>query len=130
MRAICTNGFLKTNGYAVMGAGTARQAAQRYPNLPEVLGKCIAARKGPHVVAIRHDIVAFPTKRDWRDPADLALIRQSAQELLELAERMGWKLIALPRPGCGLGQLRWGDVKPILEEVWGDDPRFVIVDNS
>ncbi len=112
-----------------MGAGLARQAAQRYPNLPEVLGKCIA-NSGNHVHMLRHDIVAFPTKTDWRDPADLVLIERSAEELLKLTNQQQFKLVALSRVGCGLGNLRWSQVKPVLERVFGDDRRFMVVDNS
>lgn len=129
VRVIPVNGFVKKSGLAVMGAGLARQAAQRYPNLPEVLGRCIS-NSGNHVHMLRHDLVAFPTKNDWQDPADLMLIERSAEELLKLATLQQFKLVALPRVGCGLGGLRWGQVKPILERVLGEDKRFVIVDNS
>jgi hypothetical protein len=112
-----------------MGAGLARQAARRYPDLPEVLGRCIQ-EKGNHVRVIRHDIIAFPTKNDWRLPAELELIEQSAHELLKIANAMQYKLVALPRVGCGKGELRWANVRPILEGVFGNDPRFVVVDNS
>lgn len=38
---IPTNGVLKSNGEAVMGAGLAKQAAQRFPTLPQLLGQAI-----------------------------------------------------------------------------------------
>lgn len=38
---IPTNGVLKANGDAVMGAGLAKQAAQRFPTLPKLLGQAI-----------------------------------------------------------------------------------------
>lgn len=37
--AITTNGITKANGQAVMGAGLAKQAATRYPDLPSWLGQ-------------------------------------------------------------------------------------------
>lgn len=128
---IPTNGFVKKGNprRAVMGAGLALQAATRYPNLPEVLGRCILGR-GNHVYGIAHNIVAFPTKNDWRDDASLELIEQSARELKELADKIGWPIVAMPRVGCGLGGLRWGHVKPVLEAVFGDDNRFVVVDRA
>lgn len=129
VRVIPTNGFVKNNGHAVMGAGLARQAALRYPNLPEVLGRCLTNSQN-HVHVLRHDIVAFPTKNDWRDPSDLGLIERSAQELFDIATLQRMKLVALPRVGTGLGGLRWTEVKPILERILGNDKRFVIVDNS
>lgn len=41
--AICitTNGFVKNNGEAVMGMGIAKQMAERYPELPAILGTAI-----------------------------------------------------------------------------------------
>jgi O-acetyl-ADP-ribose deacetylase (regulator of RNase III) len=107
----------------------ARQAASRYPDLPGVLGRCIQS-SGNHVHVIRHDIVAFPTKHNWWEKSDLGLIAQSARELLPLARQQQWKLVALPRVGTGNGQLRWSAVKPILTEILGDSPVFVIVDNA
>jgi len=38
---ITTNGFVKKNGEAVMGRGTARQAVKRWPSLPRLLGNYI-----------------------------------------------------------------------------------------
>lgn len=38
---IPTNGVLKANGDAVMGAGLAKQAAQQFPTLPKLLGQAI-----------------------------------------------------------------------------------------
>jgi len=129
VRAIPTNGYLKLDGTVPMGAGLAQQAALRFPNLPEILGKCVAS-SGNHVHVLRHDIVAFPTKNDWRQPSDLALIERSAHELLDKANLLQWKCVGLPRVGCGKGNLRWSQVRPVLEAVFGNDPRFVIVDNS
>ena len=37
----------------------------------------------------------------------------------------GWETVVLPRLGCGLGQLRWDDVKPILERYLDD--RFIVL---
>mgnify|MGYP006048552271 CR=1 FL=1 len=36
--AITTNGVIRTNGHGVMGAGLAKQAADRFPRLPLLLG--------------------------------------------------------------------------------------------
>lgn len=134
MRVIPTNGFVKKADargvrHAVMGAGLAKQAATKYPNLPEVLARCIL-KDGNHVAGIRHDLLAFPTKEVWWQRSSLVLIERSAKELKALVDAMGWTLVAVPRVGCGNGQLRWAEVKLILEHALGDDPRFVIVDRE
>jgi hypothetical protein len=126
-----TNGFVKTNGRNVMGAGLAKQAVARYPGIDEILGKAIQNGGGNHVHMIRHNVVSFPVKDHWTQDASLALIGQSAVELHEMmALRPDWKLVALPRVGCGNGRLRWSHVRPILEDAFGDDERIVIVDRA
>lgn len=73
--AICitTNGYVKTNGEAVMGRGVAKQAALRWPMLPASLGASLVLRG--NVVQIMHvspwdgdppyKIVSFPVKPEY-----------------------------------------------------------------
>lgn len=140
--AICitTNGAIKCNGCGVMGAGVAKIAAQRFPQLPKKLGTSLK-QLGNHVAVLDFItrptaneckcpdytyIVSFPVKHMWYDTADMALIEQSCQELVAMADRTGWKEISLPRPGCANGKLNWADVKPLCEKYFDD--RFTIVD--
>ena len=67
----------------------------------------------------------------WAAKADLQLIERSAKELVELVNELSDKYpvlkqgpIAVPRPGCGAGELKWEEVKPILERYLDD--RFVV----
>ena len=160
--AICvtTNGIVKANGELVMGAGIAKQFAERYPGLALYLGIRVT-HKGNQVIGTRPEgagsiwVFSFPTKHHWRDQSDITLIQQSAKDLVRLvglladqdhvnwvneaqernktvAWRMGRTLqvevlqkIILPRPGCGLGQLRWEDVKKVIEPILDD--RFYII---
>lgn len=129
VRCIPTNGFVKKNGQAVMGAGLARQAALRYPDLPYILGTMIGMG-GNRIYQLRHDLMSFPVKRVWWEEANKLIILDSTEQLLTLADKISsWKTIALPRVGCGNGKLNWGqDVRPILDALLDD--RFVIVDNA
>ena len=151
---ITTNGFVKANGECVMGKGCAAQAKRLMPELPRQLGNHIATNgncvgllqvhpSGVNVLSfpvkpvssqsngsnvVRHMRSQFPagtTVPGWACVADLAIIRQSCKELKALADEHGWQTIALPRPGCGAGELSWEEVKPILEEEL--DERFVSV---
>lgn len=119
---ITTNGFVKKNGRAVMGRGVALQAAQRWPDLPSELGALIRER-GNHVMDLKRvglvrtneetlggwitTLVSFPVKQNWWEVARPDLIVRSAKELVAMADRFGWKNVAMPRPGCGNGQLLW-----------------------
>ncbi len=155
--AICitTNGVVVPGGRAVMGAGVALQAKQRWPEVEFILGYEIMDKgskvrkltsnygfaKTPmlwHEVAIGgspdgdgiitpYHIVAFPVKTDWKANASLTLIVRSVAELIELTTAEGWTRVALPRPGCGAGGMTWSGVKPLLADL---DDRFVVVDKS
>lgn len=155
--AICvtTNGCLRANGELVMGAGIAQQFAERYPNLPRVLGLAVKDFRykrdyrpylepgdDPNHVYIHWTwdwdggspglsqdpeplVVSYPTKHDWRYQSDPELIERSARELVKVADYLGLKKVVLPRPGCGLGGLRWRDVKKVIEPILDD--RFYII---
>jgi len=59
--------------------------------------------------------------------ANLKLIKRSAEELVELADARGWKTVALPKPGCGAGELKWEAVREVLKPIL-KGKRFIIVD--
>lgn len=130
---IPTNGSVQMDGACVMGLGLALQAAQFYPALPGLLGNLIRAQ-GNQVYYLgiwgRDDksrgrgIIAFPVKHQWKQKADLKLIRRSVEQLQEKVEEYGLLTVVLPRVGCGAGQRDWEDVKPLLS---GLDARFTVV---
>lgn len=132
--AICitTNGTVKANGRAVMGRGTAKQATERYPFLQLWLGKLLQEH-GNHVLILDcpalhlepWELVTFPVKHAWDERADLELIARSARELVTLTDTHGWQQVLLPRPGCGNGQRKWSEVRPILQPILDD--RFTAV---
>lgn len=131
--AVCvtTNGMTKNNGDAVMGAGIARSFAEKYPSLPKTLGEKLRT-EGNHVHDIatitnayrEQHIVSFPTKHHWKNDSDIALIKQSAEELKALADKNNWTCIYLPRPGFGCGRLSWLYVKPVIANILDD--RFIV----
>lgn len=122
--AITTNGAVTRDGRAIFGQGVARQAGERFPHLASELGAAIR-RGGNHVHPLSNGLVSFPVEDSpWSLP-DPALIRRSAKELRELAGRMGWPLVVVPRPGCGGGGLTWREVAPLLVEVF--DERFYVI---
>jgi hypothetical protein len=130
---ITTNGFVKSNGHAVMGRGIAIEATQRDPSVSLVLGHRIHER-GNHVHLIHlgaypGDVewLSMPVKHHWKQDADPRLISRSAEELVTMvgSRPKPYGTVWMPRPGCGNGRLNWSDVKPLLDDVLDD--RFVAV---
>lgn len=117
---ITTNGFVKKNGEGVMGRGCAAQAKKRHPLLPLSLGEQITIM-GNHVNPLRPNILSFPVKHNWWEPADLELITRSATELAAVAQQFPNKIFYLPRPGCGNGSRDWFEVKPLIENILPDN---------
>lgn len=132
--AVCvtTNGIVKRDGNAVMGAGIAKQAndmfhvskklgdyINKYGNRPFNLG---AVKRGGEVFYL----FTYPTKYNFKDDSDINLIVKSAEYLMEMADKFKVNNIFLPPPGCGLGNLNYEvTVKPWISNILDD--RFVIV---
>jgi hypothetical protein len=56
----------------------------------------------------------FPTKRHWKEKADLNGIKKGLEWLQENYNNEGIKSLAVPALGCGLGWLKWEEVGPII----------------
>ena len=153
--AICvtTNGFVSSNGKAVMGRGIAKQIAELLPDIPYQLGNLIA-RNGNKTQIIHQtnnlSFISFPVKPSqviydsnnivshakskysvgqivpgFHAVAEPEIIRRSCIELVQLAnDNPDWEIILIPRAGCGAGELKWEDVKPIMQEYLDD--RFIV----
>lgn len=131
---ITTNGTIKTSGACVMGRGIALEAKNRFPGIDKTLGREIS-NHGNRVHALgtwtdaalkRYLMYSFPVKHDWFEVADPILIANSASRLV-LETHLCDKIVIV-RPGCGNGQLEWGDVKPILKEFFDD--RFIVIERK
>ena len=126
--AITTNGFVKRDRTCVMGRGCARQAAERFPELPGKLASRISA-EGNHVFYFpEHRLITFPVKHNWWEAADLGLIERSARELLKTIEVKKIKAaVYLPRPGCGNCRLKWEAVKKLLSPILKSDQFYIVI---
>ena len=127
--AICitTNGIVKNNGEAVMGAGIAKQANQRYMLAPRLGQKLKLYGNHCYDMGIYDGkaIVTFPTKNHWKDNSSIELIEQSCRELVAMADKNAWTSVMLPPIGCGLGGLDFEtQVRPVIENILDD--RFTI----
>lgn len=123
-----------------MGAGVAKEARSRIPDIDLSLGRSIrkhgnvvARIAGPDKVPYHYyDILAFPVKHVWWEQAELELIRASAQQLSQIIDRyVGPDLgVYLPRPGCGNGGLTWSVVRGTLADVLERHRNLYIVDKG
>lgn len=110
-----TNGYVNARGACVMGRGVALDAAKKYPVLPYDLGTCIKYSGNKVYRLSGYGIITFPVKHTWKEMADLALIESSAQQLAEMRLPQKKYAVFMPRVGCGNGNRRWEEVKPILD---------------
>ena len=137
---ITTNIGWKKNGANPMGAGIARVAAEKYPDLPNWYGdRCKKYAEKTAVAPYREGrMFLFPTKpldeeqpwMSWKNDACLALIQKSCKQLVKLVDVMEERgdllvQVALPLPGCGNGNLMPRQVMPILTDILDD--RFVLL---
>jgi len=56
----------------------------------------------------------FPTKRHWRENSDIKGIEEGLAWIKRNYKSEGIQSLALPALGCGLGQLKWQDVGPLM----------------
>jgi len=142
---ITTNGFVKSNGECVMGRGIAKQFADKYINIPTLVGNNI--RTNGNVVSIitniaGTDIIMFPVKPittiydgnnivehakskfsvgqsvpGFYAKADIEIIRESCGILNGIIREKNYKHVILPLLGCGAGELSFkNDVEPLILE--------------
>jgi hypothetical protein len=124
-RCITTNGAVRKDGACVMGRGCALEAKNRYIGFDNLLGQTILRRGNIVHVFPNFGLISFPVKKHWSEPADLALIGQSAVQLRVFALANPGDTFILPRPGCGNGRLGWFDVKPVLEPILPDNVHVI-----
>lgn len=123
---ITTNGTITKDHLAVMGAGCAKEASHKYPQLKKQLADAIDEH-GNHVFVFdEYKLITFPVKHHWMQKADPHLIVRSSKELmLHLDEMPEIEKIYLPMPGCGNGKLQWHDINHLIKPILDD--RVIVV---
>jgi len=127
-RCVTTNGGVRNDGNAIMGAGVALKAKQLHPGLPKQLAQMLQVMGNHTFWFPSYKLFTFPTKHEnpWAD-SDPLLIEQSARELTHWLNKLPHlQTVYLPKPGCGNGKLLWADVEPILDRYL--DERVVVVE--
>jgi len=62
----------------------------------------------------------FPTKRHWRETSDIRGIEEGLEWIRSNYKTEGIQSLAIPALGCGLGQLDWRDVGPLMCKYLAD----------
>lgn len=134
--AICctTNKIISNDDDLVMGAGIAKDFRDKFKGLNYFWGLLLKRNRklGYDGVMVEYTydhpfdyLVAFPTKNNWKDKSDIDLIIKSSKQLKLISCALGFNKILMTQPGCGMGGLKWKDVKPRIEDTLDD--RFVVI---
>jgi O-acetyl-ADP-ribose deacetylase (regulator of RNase III) len=119
------------NCVGVMGRGVALQFRKAFPENYEVYravcdrgelqpGRILAVRLGR--LGNPNYVINFPTKKDWRGNSKLEYIDSGLAALVKEVQQLGIRSIAIPPLGCGLGGLKWEEVRPRIEHAFASLP--------
>jgi len=114
------------NCVGVMGKGLALQFKKRFPNNFKIYKEsCTNQNLRPGNVLIYDQgelgkprfIINFPTKDHWKQPSEIGYIDSGLESLADATRKHNISSIAIPALGCGLGGLKWGDVRPRIVDA-------------
>lgn len=73
-------------------------------------------------------IVNIATKTHWQDRSTIEAVSEGVRHLVSLTRATGWRTVAVPALGCGLGGLDWEKtVLPLFDQMFTDYPRAVFL---
>lgn len=118
-----------TNCQGIMGAGLAKQFADKWPYIKDHYflhckaydikpGTC-CMYQNPDKPNTEHQIILLNTKDRWENPSKLEWVDLGLQILYDMFDPHEDR-IALPKLGCGLGGLDFTDVRPLIEQYLSD----------
>ena len=113
------------NCVGAMGAGIAQQFAKRFPELEDAYKqRCLSNKIHPGDVWCFQtedlDILNVATKNHWRDESKLEWVDKGLMQIADILEVGNYASVAIPALGCGLGRLKWEDVKYLIKEHLGE----------
>lgn len=72
-------------------------------------------------------IINFPTKTHWKGKSRMEYIEAGLKALVAEVRKRQIRCIALPPLGCGLGGLKWREVRPLIEQAFRDLPEVHVI---
>jgi len=117
------------NCVGVMGRGIALQFKNRFPdNYKFYESACNRDAVVPGKMLVYETnsmfnpkyIINFPTKRHWRGNSKVEDIEKGLVNLVSVIKSKKIKSISIPPLGCGLGGLKWDDVRDIMKTALED----------
>lgn len=87
---------------------------------------CKMLPTGPYITQPKW-IINFPTKKKWKTPSEMKWIIGGLLDLKDVIKELHITSIAIPAIGCGLGGLKWTDVRRSIENIFGENEMDPIV---
>lgn len=140
-----TNMEIRTDGLAVMGAGVALIARDRYRGVAAEYGKMLKefaeANGAVRVIDLGIEVlkskiftshiapvVYLPTKIHWRRDGVVELISANLTSLRELAQKTPDITYGLPMIGAGLGNVAPEQISKLIEDTLGDLSNIEVIE--
>lgn len=113
------------NGVGVMGKGLALAFKRKFPELNRAYrsacsnGLMLPGMVVDFLMADGTIVYCVATKGDWRKPSAIEWVDDGLFRLAGHINTTPISSVAVPSLGCGLGGLRFNDVKPLIEKHLG-----------
>lgn len=124
------------NCIGVSGKGLAAVFKKRFPAEEAKFVEWCAqqARSVGDILVVRRDgnhtekvIIYVPTKQHWRNSSNFESVSRAITNLASTIMRERLQRVAVPALGCGLGGLRWTQVRPLMEAAFSPITAEVLV---
>ncbi len=119
------------NCVGIMGRGIALQFRKAFPeNFKAYKSACDKKNLHPgHMLVYDLNrfenpryVINFPSKRHWKGKSKIEDIDSGLKALAEEVNQHNIRSIAIPPLGCGLGGLKWEQVKPMIQKTFENLP--------